>query len=395
MLAAQSFPFPYDWSRFPAAWFGGNATDWESSAQMDAIGRYSLAILGWQMLIFSTDWTASIYAQLTQAALIKRAHPALPTFVYANFGGALGFDAATHEIMLQNQYEQFFMQSTDGPEYSHSGCQQMGVPTSDRCMNYYWNFANASAREFFLDKIVAPLAEAPFIDGVFFDGFDTAYTTPEWKPWGRPVVNVPNCSDKGGCELLINGSLEVSAQTARLLNRHGKIPIYANPASFANAEHKHIWLDERRLMRALDGTSWMRYYEFLRAESSYSKGLLPNMLEEAKRGVPAGVHTYYHKTPPNGTREDPTSHMAAFLLARQEQWYYFGSTGWLDSDFVWSPLYDQAAECHKPLEPARSGTGPSARVYTRRFEGCHVTLNCTVSDACVGKIEWATHREVK
>ena len=30
--------------------------------------------------------------QLTQAAIIKREHPTLPVFVYAEFGGALGFD---------------------------------------------------------------------------------------------------------------------------------------------------------------------------------------------------------------------------------------------------------------------------------------------------------------
>ena len=154
--SAMAFPFPYSWDKFPAAWFGGNNTDWESTAEIASIGKYSLAILGWQMLISATDWTASVYAQLTQAALIKRAHPDLPTFVYANFGGALGFDAATHAIMHDSRYAQFFMQSTDGPEYSHSGCQQMGVRTTDRCLNYYWNFANASARTFFVEHVVAP-----------------------------------------------------------------------------------------------------------------------------------------------------------------------------------------------------------------------------------------------
>ena len=36
----------YNWSRFPAAWFGANGTEWESAAQLEEIGRYSLAILG-------------------------------------------------------------------------------------------------------------------------------------------------------------------------------------------------------------------------------------------------------------------------------------------------------------------------------------------------------------
>merc|ERR1719326_2581437 len=47
----KSFPYPYDWDRFPAAWFGGNSTDWESPDQLAEIGKYSMAILGWQHLI--------------------------------------------------------------------------------------------------------------------------------------------------------------------------------------------------------------------------------------------------------------------------------------------------------------------------------------------------------
>ena len=45
IAASYPFPFPYNWSRFPAAWFGANATSFESDAAMDEIGRYSLAIL--------------------------------------------------------------------------------------------------------------------------------------------------------------------------------------------------------------------------------------------------------------------------------------------------------------------------------------------------------------
>ena len=41
--------------------------------------------------------------------------------------------------------------------------------TSDKhCVGWFWNFANASARDYFVARLVAPLAAAP-IDGVFFD----------------------------------------------------------------------------------------------------------------------------------------------------------------------------------------------------------------------------------
>jgi hypothetical protein len=89
-LQAGEWPYKYDWSKFPAAWFGGNATDWESDEQIEKIGKYSLAILGWQHLITATNWTASVYAQIEQAQIIKAKHPDLPVYVYTGFGNADG-----------------------------------------------------------------------------------------------------------------------------------------------------------------------------------------------------------------------------------------------------------------------------------------------------------------
>ncbi len=104
--------------------------------------------------------------------------------------------------------------------------------------------------------------------------------------------------------------------------------------------------------------------------------------------------------------------MAAFMLAQAENWYYFGSTGWWDDDFIWNDLYDKGAtlscllmvpqhcnysnsSCHctatgcgKPTEPAPlPGTGP---VYKRTFEKCKVSLDCTNSSFCVGDIDFGT-----
>lgn len=59
----------------------------------------------------------------------------------------------------------------------------------------------------------------------------------------------------------------------------------------------------------------MTNYEFMRAESLASSGQLANMLAEGVAGVAAGVHTYY-----NNATEDPTPHLAAFMLVREEYW---------------------------------------------------------------------------
>ena len=84
--------------------------------------------------------------------------------------------------------------------------------------------------------------------------------------------------------------------------------------------------------------------------------------------------------------ESQLPHMAAFMLAREDNWYYFGSTGWWDDDFVWNPLFDRASGCGRPTEPPPApGSGP---VFRRKYERCAVSIDCTNSTACVGDISF-------
>eukprot|EP01043_Picozoa_sp_COSAG02_P051011 COSAG02_NODE_5313_length_4446_cov_11.536922_1_plen_72_part_00 len=46
-------------------------------------------------------------------------------------------------------------------------------------MGYFWNMANASARDYFIENLVQPLATAPMIDGIFYDAFNYGYDIPE------------------------------------------------------------------------------------------------------------------------------------------------------------------------------------------------------------------------
>merc|ERR1719498_1873647 len=107
----------------------------------------------------------------------------------------MGLNAAVKPIMDDPAYSDFWLQSTDGPEYTHTDCQQMGHSTTDYCKGYFWKFSNASARSYYVDELVGPLAAAPMIDGVFFDAVNYGYQIPEVRPWGRPVLNVPNCTN--------------------------------------------------------------------------------------------------------------------------------------------------------------------------------------------------------
>lgn len=184
---APQFPFPYNWSKFPTAWFAANATNWEDEAQLDLIGKYSMAILGWQHLDTPADWTAVVYTQLTQAAIIKARHPDLPVFVYCGYGFAFGLNAGTWPVMesvmkdpVGSPYRDFFLQSAHGPVFTHTNCQQGHTSpgaTNNHCVGYFWNMANESARDYFITNLVAPLATAPMIDGIFYDAFNYGIRT--------------------------------------------------------------------------------------------------------------------------------------------------------------------------------------------------------------------------
>lgn len=403
---ATPLPFPYDWSRFPAAWFGGNDTVWESAEQLDAIGRYSLAILGWQSMITATNWTATLYAQINQAALLKARHPELPIFLYAGFGFAPGFDTHIWEVIrtasdgcphhqpcrpVAEPFTDWVLETETVPVYSMSACEQMGLgytnPPTDRCWNPMWNLANASMRDFFVEHVLPPYLSAPAIDGVFFDGFNTGYQGPSFAPWGRVATNVPNCTAAGGagCAALRDGAIDLAERVTRALNRAGKVPMFSNVGSFQRPPSvaPAFWLDEERLLAALDGLDYLLNYEGVRAEAMHSSGDLANMLEEARRDVPVGVHTYLRSA-----KEDLSAHVAVFLLFRRDYWFYFASTGWLDKDWAYHPIFDTAAKCGKPLGLPTGAPPPLA--YRRAYEHCAVSINCTTAkDGCHAAITWA------
>lgn len=85
---------------------------------------------------------------------------------------AFGMNAASWEIMNDPAYTDYFLRSGDGYEFSQTNCQQAHTSTAatgGRCDGYFWNMANASARDYFVENLVTPLAISPMIDGVFFD----------------------------------------------------------------------------------------------------------------------------------------------------------------------------------------------------------------------------------
>ena len=123
-----------------------------------------------------------VYTQIEQAAIIKKAHPGMPVFVYSGFGFAAGFNNGTWPALesvikdrVGSPYRDFFLQGASKTVATQTYCQQGHTSTSatgDHCLSFVWNMANATARDYFVDHVVAPLAQSESIDGVFYDGFN-------------------------------------------------------------------------------------------------------------------------------------------------------------------------------------------------------------------------------
>ena len=62
------------------------------------------------------------------------------------------------------------------------------------------------------------------------------------------------------------------------------MPLLANPASFARPPGQKIWLDEARLVAALQGLQWSTYYEGFRGDTALAPATnyLANMREEVR-----------------------------------------------------------------------------------------------------------------
>ena len=107
-----------------------------------------------------------------------------------------------------------------------------------------YDCSTMASRSLFFDETFIP------IDGVFFDGVNTAYQGPSYAPWGRRATNVPNCSARGGagCEALIAGALDLARRVTIALNAAGKVPMFSNVGWFAKPPGvpPSLWMDEKR-----------------------------------------------------------------------------------------------------------------------------------------------------
>ena len=348
----QPPPWNYNWSRFPAAWYGANQTGFENADQIEFIGKHSFVFFGWQHMQLTCAYTDLLTVQVEQARRLKAAYPHMPTFIYLpivdaqpyyaterclfDLGAAATSSSRDRQRSVPPQYpppsERFrdflFLDAAGGlsPNTTHYKCVPQHIERECTCAQ--WNFFNGSARDYFIESVVRNLTQTDnqAFDGVFYDAA-TAFLRRDWA--GTAVANVPTPtpSEDAVMEIVI----DVLNRTIETSNTNGKYPMFNmhfSDMSFADGR-------EQQIMGAIGGQGMFRFYE---GTSPLSRSFIENALEERK------IKLFTLLAYRFSTAEALKGEIAAFLLIRDEHYYYAAHRGSLDDGFVWHPDYDSASQ---------------------------------------------------
>ena len=414
------------WDRFPALWFGANATPpgFENAAQAAGDARYPVAIFGHQAghgecavhggcgCRSNTQWheerTLAKNAAIVKAAAGEgRAPPRV--FVYRHpvvtqswYGlvdavqcnGPASRPADDGPCALNPAYEGFWLRC---PEQD-GGAGAVLEHSQHYCGQLWYDFRNASAADYFINTIMAEVAAEPDVDGVFFDTFDRFLTD------NRACDTAQHCAalTPAVYSELFAATVAVLRRSAALLRAHGKlamvsvgvlqldnktlpgdaVPMVAPPA--AGTELARTSTDvgagggvgsnaacgpqphfaEELLLEAVGPAGMLRFYEFFPHTGHACVSLLLNARAEAAKGLPIAVTAHLH---------DFTFSLAAFLVVMGEYSYfgYSNNTRWLDNDWAWHPEYDRVYGA-----PAGLASYDGAFGFAREFAHASVHVDC-------------------
>jgi hypothetical protein len=370
----------YDWSRFPAAWFGNNVSGFENEHQLEIFGKYSLIMFGWQAMQGPTNYSHTLRAQVEQARRVKERYPGMPTVVYVPGDGAQPlYDA---ELALFEDFERysgfFYLNATGGPLKRDWKCAinttHSGEPSGRRAMGcemLHWNFYNASAKEYYLEVVLKEIAgmdpDNAAFDGIFIDaamGFMRSDSCP------KAAANCPANVTKAETDAIGTEILQRTVENLGKWGKWGKYPIFnAHYGDMSyNGDTRH---SEEEIMASIGNGGMMRYYD---GDAPLSIALIDNALRERQIQVPTVFHV-------KGKKQPTIDAIAAFLVIQQNYSYFMESNGYYDSAFKYHAAYDYdyGLPLSEPVRTVSQDHGTRIVSYTRIFGRCNVTVSCNAT----------------
>ena len=170
-------PWTYDgFDRFPALWFGANASGLDNSSQLALVARHSLAGYGWQQGVNRTDYRhgetslaqAAVHLAdfVTESGQTANATPT-KTFVYRHFQMSWAVFDITRAANANAANAAMFLRSNDNtgvqcgqPDAAHNTSSPLLV---------YLPLNESGATDFWVNEVVAEVALESSVDACFFD----------------------------------------------------------------------------------------------------------------------------------------------------------------------------------------------------------------------------------
>eukprot|EP00041_Stephanoeca_diplocostata_P001931 m.22259 g.22259 ORF g.22259 m.22259 type:complete len:513 (-) comp12648_c0_seq4:329-1867(-) len=339
------------------AWFGANRSGFENSSQLEMLGNYSMVVFGWQALLEGpSNYTGELDLLVEQCQIVKHLHPRTTVIVYIDGLRVQPFYSVLRTIMRDPAYEDFFLRDASGFIPATTYCKQMGQPAMDpKCLCWYWNWFNASAVDFYINRLILPQVQKSRFDGVFFDGSD-GFLRGTWK-------SATNVAPGTTSEDALKAMVAVHMRVANTVYAQGKYAIFSEHLSDSTPD-QHAYI-----ATSMASTPYARFYEDFQPTISYINNILNETQPRATSAVPA-LPIIVHQSLKGD--ENITTSIATFLLLQSNFSYFMASTGWFDKDWTWHTEYDP--QYGLPLGPAAQ---PYPGVYVRNFSRCDVTVDCS------------------
>eukprot|EP01052_Picozoa_sp_SAG31_P026721 SAG31_NODE_2443_length_5682_cov_3.662428_8_plen_256_part_00 len=166
-------------SRFPALYFAGNGTGFDSEPQLLAESNYSLVILGgtpigehglsgWQQ----QERVVAAQVLALRQSLEAQRRPPPPICNYLQGALVLPWFTTQRKVLEDPSYGGFIARHPDGSEIVPP--LDPALPPSVRGRDRYWDWSNGSAvRDYYVEQVVLPALQAS-TDCLFFDNVNVS-----------------------------------------------------------------------------------------------------------------------------------------------------------------------------------------------------------------------------
>ncbi len=405
---------PWTWNgynKFPTLYFAANPNGYFSSATLDKIHKFDIAMIEFRHGQHNSEgWANGVGEEYSrgqcQAIKQHKANPP-PCIVYRS-GLWAGYYYTLQNAYLNTQ-SRFISPDVDGECAEEDGFANFAETGRTVCK---WDFTQSGVRSWYGNTMLNEIASESYVDGVFIDNGQSLGCD------GVGHVSTLTADQRAG---FLNDQLQAYKAGFQALANAGKYSILSTTNQFPQPKGDIVNFEnncgntEANIINTLSGIPFARNYEFFMWQTGdMCSSQILNFIKETQQGIPVFVHVPFFQ--PN-TAESSTGGcheacylpsvdedviksytrttflkftMAAFLIGMGPGSYFgfsemnspcdtIGLGGWADCSWPYYNEFD--------LIPGTPIGDPvvSANKYrfTRSFTNIDVMVDCNTGDASI------------